>query len=257
MPWLTPANDVSPFSYIIAVAALVAFPLDGWSQQSSLPAGFVRLSEVAPTIQQDIRYAGSFNFTGRRVPGYDAPQCLLWRPAAEALARAQARLAVDGFSLKVYDCYRPARAVRAFAAWSRARDGDTMKSIFYPNLDKSRLFALGYISLHSKHPLGIAVDLGLVRADETNLPAVKRAGPCDGPFEKRIRESSLDFGTTFDCFSESSATFYPVSVEARDNRRRLVAALRVEGFKNYSREWWHFEFSDPSAPSQALDDPIR
>lgn len=223
-----------------------------------MPAGFVRLSEVAPTIRQDMRYAGPFNFTGKRVPGYEAAECILWRPAAEALARVQAGLTAEGFHLKVYDCYRPARAVRAFAAWSKAPGEDTQKPVFYPDLDKSRLFALGYIATRSKHSLGIAVDLGLVRVDEADRPAPPNAGRCDGPFDRRAGESSLDFGTAYDCFSVLSATKNPaVSGEARENRDRLLRALGREGFRNYSREWWHFEFHSPAAPTEPYDFPVR
>ena len=48
---------------------------------------------------------------GRRVDGYEAPVCILTREAAEALARVQAELAPRGLGLKVFDCYRPQRAV--------------------------------------------------------------------------------------------------------------------------------------------------
>ena len=108
------------------------------AKEPVLPAGFVHLRNVAPTIVQDMRYAGAFNFTGARVPGYRAAECILWRPAAAALARAQERLKAEGFLLKVYDCYRPVQAVRAFA-WSRGAGGDAMKPIFYPAFDKSQL----------------------------------------------------------------------------------------------------------------------
>jgi D-alanyl-D-alanine dipeptidase len=228
------------------------------SEDNALPAGFVRLDEIAPTIRQDMRYAGAFNFTGQRVPGYAAARCILWRPAAEALARAQAQLTAEGFHLKVYDCYRPARAVRAFAAWSHAPGEDRLKSVFYPDLDKARLFSLGYVATYSKHSLGIAVDIGLVRADEAEQPTPTGAGRCDGPFEARAQESSLDFGTAFDCFSELSATSHKgISGPARANRDRLLRALKSEGFHNYSREWWHFELKRSDAPTIPDDFLVR
>jgi len=223
-----------------------------------MPASFAKLGPIAPAIRQDIRYAGPFNFTGRRVPGYDAAQCILWRPAAEALARAQARLAKEGFHLKVYDCYRPTRAVRAFVKWSRTKGEDALKPVFYPAIDKARLLSLGYIATHSKHSRGIAVDAGLVRADEPERPSPTGGGPCDGPFEQRAKESSVDLGTAFDCLSELSRTAHPhVSAEARANRARLLRALRAEGFRNYWREWWHFEFHGPSSPKTAYDFPVQ
>src|ERR1700731_504484 len=78
-----------------------------------LPAGFARLSDIAPSIVQDMRYAGPNNFTGAPVPGYHAPQCWLRADAARALAKAQAYAHAHGFELVVYDCYRPRRAVSA------------------------------------------------------------------------------------------------------------------------------------------------
>jgi D-alanyl-D-alanine dipeptidase len=238
-------------------ALVIAFAQSGWSLEP-LPPDFIRLSEVAPSIRQDIRYAMPFNFTGQLVPGYEAGQCILRRSAAEALVRAQAKLTAGGFGLKVYDCYRPARAVRAFLAWSRAIDNNKMRPIFYPGLEKSRLFALGYISSHSRHSTGGAVDIGLVGTEEIDDLPLREAGPCDGPFEQRAKESSLDLGTAFDCFSERSATANPhISVSARLNRERLRKALDAEGFRNYAREWWHFEYVDPSVPLHSFDFPVQ
>jgi D-alanyl-D-alanine dipeptidase len=243
---------------LAAAVALLAGPAAGQPARDELPAGFARLRQIAPDVFQDMRYAGTFNITGKHVPGYEAAHCILWRPAAEALARAQARLAAEGFRLKVYDCYRPARAVAAFAAWSKAPGGDEMKPVFYPALDKSRLFALGYISSRSRHSRGIAVDVGLVGGADAELPTPSRAGACDGPLDARANESSLDLGTAFDCFSDRSATADPaIPAEARANRGRLRHALEREGFRNYAREWWHFEFADPRAPVEAQDFPVR
>ena len=224
----------------------------------ALPKEFVRLRDVAPTIRQDMRYAGAFNFTGAKVPGYRAAECILWRPAAEALARAQERLKAEGYLLKVYDCYRPVQAVRAFAAWSRGAGGDAMKPVFYPGFDKSRLFALGYIASKSHHSLGIAVDLGLVAASDADLPTPAAAGACDGPFAERAKESTLDFGTAFDCFSTKSTTRNgSISKEAWANRDRLARALTAEGFRNYPKEWWHFDYARGAVPTRPRDFPVE
>jgi D-alanyl-D-alanine dipeptidase len=245
---------------LLAIAAEVVLSSRSTTQgeEVRLPPGFVLLADLAPTIRQDIRYAGPFNFTGRRLAGYDAARCILWRPAAEALARAQARLAREGFHLKVYDCYRPARAVRAIVAWVHEPRAEELKRVFYPEVEKSRLFVLGYIAAHSKHSRGIAVDIGLVGADEPDGPPPVNAGRCDGPFPARARESDLDLGTAFDCFSPASATRHPaISSAARANRDRLKAALVREGFQNYFREWWHFEYRRPDEPTTHYDFPIR
>jgi D-alanyl-D-alanine dipeptidase len=241
----------------LITALFALFAQSGWCQEA-LPSEFVRLREIAPLIRQDIRYAGLFNFTGYIIPGYQRADCIAWDRAAKALARAQNRLLTEGFELKVYDCYRPLRAVRAFVAWSKSPGHDAMKSIFYPSLDKSKLFELGFISLHSRHRMGIAVDVGLVRIRDDDIAPSKPSGRCDGPFEQRVNESSLDFGTAYDCFSDLSATASPnISATARANRERLRRALETEGFRNYSREWWHYDFTGSSVPTQAYDFPVR
>jgi zinc D-Ala-D-Ala dipeptidase len=223
-----------------------------------LPAGFVHLGEVAPGIRQDMRYARAFNFTGRVVPGYDAPQCILVGHAAKALLRAEAQLDAEGYALKVYDCYRPMRAVKAFAAWAKTPGGDAMKAVFFPGFDKSALFALGYIALHSRHSLGTAIDVGLVRRDDTEELSPETGGRCDGPFEQRAQESTLDMGTAYDCFSARSATASAqISAPARANRERLRSALEKAGFRNYSREWWHFEYVAGPPPGASRDFPVK
>jgi D-alanyl-D-alanine dipeptidase len=223
-----------------------------------LPPGFVRLSDVAPAIRQDMRYARGFNFMGEIVPGYDAPQCILLRPAAKALMQAGAQLEAEGFALKVYDCYRPVRAVKAFAAWAKAPGGDSMKAVFFPSFDKPALFALGYIASHSRHSLGGTVDVGLVRRDDMEALTPDTGGRCDGPFEQRAKESTVDMGTAYDCFSARSATASPqISAPARANRERLRNALEKAGFRNYAREWWHFEYVAGAAPGAGHDFPVQ
>src|SRR5688572_4771284 len=128
------------------------------AQAQTLPPGFAYLRDVDPSIVQDMRYATANNFTGRALPGYDAPECVLRADAAQALRRAQASLAQSGLSLKVYDCYRPERAVRAMARWTRSAEDGTTR-YHYPDSDKRTLFAAGWISPRSAHSSGIAVDL--------------------------------------------------------------------------------------------------
>jgi zinc D-Ala-D-Ala dipeptidase len=197
--------------------ALCAECLAASAAAGSLPPGFVRLSDVAPTIVQDMRYAGAENFTGRPVAGYGAPQCWLRREAAAALAAAADATAREGLELVVYDCYRPPSATRAFVQWAQDPADQRMKGAYYPQIDKRALFALGYIAKSSTHSRGIAVDIGF---------------------------KGKDFGTPFDRFDPRSATRHPaISGEARANRLRLAALMREHGFENLPGEWWHFTFS--------------
>ncbi len=180
------------------------------------PAGFVRLADVAPTVAQDMRYAGLENFTGRPVPGYRAPRCWLRIEAARALAAAQEEAAREGLRLVVYDCYRPPAATKAFIAWAQDKADQKMKEAYYPRVDKAALFDLGYIAKASTHTTGLAVDLA---------------------FE------GLDFGTPFDLFDDRSTTAdASIPGDARRNRDRLVALMVKHGFENLPNEWWHFTF---------------
>lgn len=230
----------------------------GAASPGDLPPGFVYLRAVAPTVRQDIRYAGAHNFMGRPAAGYQDAQCILSRKAAEALSRIQAGLLREGLTLKVYDCYRPARAVADFLRWSQD-SSEGAKQEFYPATDKKKLFALGYLSKTSSHSKGNAVDLALARLDAGPGASFDAQGPrvpCTSAFGTRFDEGTLDFGTGYDCFSDLSATQSArVAPEARANRQKLLRAMQSEGFRNYAREWWHFEYTpDQNLPRQ--DFPI-
>lgn len=204
------------------------FLLSSSAARAEPPPGFSRLADFAPDFAQDMRYAGSKNFTGHPVPGYEAPQCWLRTEAAQALAAAQAEAKAKGFSLVVYDCYRPKRAVSAFVDWSRNADQST-KPDYYPRLDKRDLFPQGYIAAQSTHSTGLAVDLGV---------------------------EGWNFGTPFDFFDSRSWTKSDTTQDARAHRDALVALMRRHGFENYPREWWHYTFKG-AEKAEAYDAPVK
>ncbi|HEY7551454.1 MAG TPA: M15 family metallopeptidase [Hyphomicrobiaceae bacterium] len=215
---------------------------------SSLPEPLVYLRDIDTSILQDMRYAGPDNFTGRRLPGYEAGECVLLREAAEALARVQQALLPRGLSLKVYDCYRPRRAVRAFVSWiegARA-PADPLLKRFHPNIDRSQLIAEGYVAAISHHSRGDTVDLTLVKlAGNPAVPFSRQAayGPCTGPARDRAPDNGVDMGTGFDCFDARSHTAASDITAAQARwRRTLVEAMARQGFRNYRKEWWHFTF---------------
>jgi D-alanyl-D-alanine dipeptidase len=208
-----------------------------------LPAGFVYLRAVAPAIQQHMRYAGVNNFLGRRAPGYHAGECVLLKDAALALKRAQDDAAAQGFALKVYDCYRPERAVRAFVAWANAPE-DGLTRHFYPRLGKPELLS-GYIASRSGHSQGNTVDLTLVPLGSAIPPADDRKSPCTAPQGQRASDNSVDMGTAFDCFDPLAHTDSPqIDAAQRGFRLRLKAIMEAVGFRNYRREWWHYSYPD-------------
>jgi zinc D-Ala-D-Ala dipeptidase len=250
---------VLPFGGV-ALAAAIAAVAGRAAAEGTLPHGFVYLRDVDPTIAQDIRYAGADNFIGRPIVGYEAAECILKREVAAALKRVEADLRERRLRLKVYDCYRPERSVRAMMQWARDGGPDGRDNRFFPRLEKSRLFALGYLAASSRHSAGTAVDVTLIEPARGSAGAFDRTaryGPCTGPPSQRSPDDSIDMGTGYDCLDVNSHTA-SVAVGAEPQRWRalLVAAMRKHGFRNYHREWWHFSYA-VAGPSVHYDVPIR
>jgi D-alanyl-D-alanine dipeptidase len=257
-----PAEAAVPVSHRAAPDAVAPDTTD--EERPALPDGFVRLSEAAPEIAQEIRYTTAYNFVGEPIDAYLAPECVLTEPAAEALAAVARDLARDGLGLKVYDCYRPQSAVDHFARWTGRRDS-SMKAAFYPSEPKGWLFARGYIATRSGHSRGSTVDLTLVRLPASDAVLTDFPDPsggllprCDRPRGERLDERDLDMGTAYDCLSPLSATASrEVSAEARRNRLRLREAMSRRGFRNYPKEWWHFTLRDEPHPGTYFDVPVE
>lgn len=224
--------------------------------ESGLPGRFVYLRDVAPTIEQDVRYATPRNFTGKPVPGYGSPQCILKREAAEALKRAQDKARSLGFSLKVYDCYRPARAVRAFLAWAAAPEDGRTKG-YYPHLRKSQLVPT-YIAGRSSHSTGASMDVTLIPLEQAKrTDASSGNADCTAPATEREADDSFDMGTAFDCFDPKANTDSPLATPVQQkSRTTLKIILESAGFKNYAGEWWHFTFMGAKGGGQ-YDFPIK
>ncbi|MFE7117211.1 M15 family metallopeptidase [Streptomyces sp. NPDC057654] len=224
------------------------------------PKEFVALRDVDPTILQEIRYITPHNFTGRRVDGYRQPVCLLTRPAALALHRVQRGLLRRGYTLKVYDCYRPKRAVAAFVKWGEDLSDQRMKREFYPQVDKSRLFDDGYIAEKSGHSRGSTMDLTVVRLPPVpTRPYVpgERLVPCHAPKGQRFPDNSIDMGTGFDCMDTLSHTLDPrVRGKQRANRTLLKSAMERAGFVNLPQEWWHYTYQPEPFPDRYFDFPV-
>jgi zinc D-Ala-D-Ala dipeptidase len=223
-----------------------------------MPKGFVYLRDIDPTIQQDIRYASSHNFTGKPVPGYEVAECVLVRQAAEALKAVQGDLRSKGLTLRVYDCYRPVRAVASFVDWAQQSEDPRAKQTYYPNVPKSALFP-DYIATRSGHSRGATLDATLVRIDEQEKPAAIEAdgAACTAPQQDLAPDGSLAMGTTFDCFDPKANIGAPrLSEQERENRETLRAAMLAHGFKDYAPEWWHFTLQNEPYPDTYFDFPI-
>jgi D-alanyl-D-alanine dipeptidase len=245
---------------VALLAAIALAACSGPAPVDGPPEGFVRLSDVAPDVLQEIRYRGEHNFLGRPVTGYDAAECWLTEPAAQALAKVQAEVAAQGYTLKAYDCYRPQRAVDDFVAWAQDPDDDTTRAEFYPRLEKDVLFPQGYILEKSGHSRGSTIDLTIVPDGAGVSPEWTVGDPlvdCTAQVGKRFPDTSVDMGTGFDCFDPKSATeTTAITDEQKANRRVLVDAMTAAGFTNLPEEWWHYTLADEPYPDTYFDVPI-
>ena len=201
--------------------------------RAELPPGFVFLDAAVPGLSVDLRYTGSHNFVGRPVAGYDGARPVLSVPAAAALARVQADLKPFGLGLRVFDAYRPQRAVDDFVKWAADLDDVKTRREFYPDVDKSNLFKEVYIAERSGHSRGSTVDLTLVALDS---------------------KEALDMGSSFDFFGvESWPEHSALTPQQRANRLLLQTLMVRHGFKPYPKEWWHFTLENEPFPQTYFD----
>ena len=190
------------------------------SFNNNLEAGFVYLKDIDDSIVVSLKYYSSENFTGQFVEGYHSNNAILTKESALALSNAQDDFNKLGYSLILYDAYRPQRAVDFFVQWSKNLNDTINKRIYYPNIKKSELFEFGYIAYKSGHSRGSTVDVSLIEISTNKL---------------------LDMGTIFDYFGIESHTFFDdISEKQKSNRLILYEIMSNNGFKNYSKEWWHF-----------------
>ena len=200
--------------------------------------GFVDISRIAGNIRTDIRYFGENNFVGRRIDGYRRPLALLTEEAAKALKAAAASLKEKGFGLVVFDAYRPQKAVDCFARWAKDEQDDKMKPLFYPDMNKAKLFSLGFISPQSSHSRGSAVDLSLFSLETGK---------------------NIDMGSDFDFFGEISRSDCREMLTDKqfENRQLLKSVMTEAGFDPLPEEWWHFTLRDEPYPDTYFDFDIE
>ncbi len=197
---------------------------------------FVLLSEAVPDAILEIRYYSTYNFVGVRIDGYEQPVALLTREAAEALRAVSDELVQKGYRLKIFDAYRPQKAVDHFMRWALDSADTLMKPYFYPELEKNVLFPQGYIAERSGHSRGSTVDLTLF-----DMAAGRE----------------VDMGGTFDYFGLlSHPDFKDITEEQYQNRMILRNAMLAHGFKPLEEEWWHFTLKNEPYPNTYFTFPV-
>ncbi|TVZ55764.1 D-Ala-D-Ala dipeptidase vanX [Lutibacter sp. Hel_I_33_5] len=201
-----------------------------------LPKGFVYLYDIDNSIQTELRYLSSNNFIGKPIDGYNKDCLIVSKSTALSLKKIQEKLHKEGLSLKIFDAYRPQMAVNHFVRWARVINDTVMKHKFYPNVAKSKLFKLGYISSKSGHSRGSTVDLTIINT-------------------KTGKE--LDMGSIYDFFGHQSHPFYKKLTENQQKNRMLLRKIMLDhNFRPYDSEWWHFTLRNEPFPKTYFNFPV-
>lgn len=201
-----------------------------------LPRGFCYVHEVIDDVILDIRYAGTHNFVGAVVDGYEAPYAIMTQQAAEKLKEAADESRSLGYRVLIFDAYRPQRAVRHFVRWAHDAEDLSTQAEFYPDYKKKILLVdEGYIARNSSHCRGSAVDLTI-----TDLEGVP-----------------LDMGTGFDYFGKLAwHGAKNITAQQAANRELLCSVMEKHGFRRFQQEWWHYRLK--AEPFQeGFDFPVK
>jgi len=224
-----------------------------------LPLEFVYIDQVHPDIRFDIRYFSKLNFTGEIIDGYCVNRSIMTKAAANAIAKVQEIVAKNGLDLVIYDSYRPIKAVEHFFRWSQsASDDSNVKENFYPHIQKSNAFELGYIGRQSSHSRGSTIDLSLIEKSSAlkahkDITPSKRLLP-DGRIIHFLDDGTLDMGSHFDLFDKASWHQDSIfSGEYLERRTFLRKIMMENGFDDYRKEWWHYCLIDEPFPDKRFD----
>jgi len=212
-------------SFLMLISTLFSF--------AQLPKGFVYAKIEIPTIKVELSYCSDNNFVGEIIDGYNAEVVIMTKQTAIALKKVQTELAKENLSIKIYDAYRPQRAVNHFVRWAKVVNDTLMKQQFYPRVNKKNLFKEGYIASKSRHSSGSTLDVTLADL---------------------ITGESLDMGSPFDFFGrESWVANTALTKRQLKNRKRLQNVMLANGFRNYAQEWWHFTLRGEPYRNQYFD----
>lgn len=224
-------------SAILLSSCAGAARTSGTEDNDACPDGFVLITDVVPDVILEIRYFSTYNFVGKRIDGYERPVALCTREAAQALKAVSDEAVTMGYRLKIYDAYRPQKAVDHFVRWGADPADTLMRRQFYPEIPRDSLFEMGFIARKSGHSRGSTIDLTL--------------------FDVRTQKD-VDMGGPFDWFGDLSAPDYKgVTEEQHANRMLLRSLMLKHGFKPLESEWWHFTLKNEPYPDTYFTHPVR
>jgi len=238
---------------------LVLFFIAMSNTRAELPEGFVYLNTINPSIIENLRYYTDENFLGHPMVGYNSNRVILSQPSAEALSKVQGELNKDGYSLVVYDGYRPQKTVDSFIRWSKDPADQVAKAKYYPSIDKAKVFDLGFVAKKSGHSRGSTVDLTIISLNNSlHTVEEKRRWLENGEHIFYLDDGTVDMGSSYDLFNEASHhdTALVGAVFTR-MRNYLKGIMQRNGFAEYKKEWWHYTLKGEPFPSTYFDFDIQ
>ncbi len=237
------------------LALYLAFSIANTSLATELPKDFIYLKDIDPTIIENLRYFSNENFIGRKIDGYKANRVILTYKAAIALVKVQQELLKEGYSLVIYDAYRPQRAVNVFMKWSKDSDDQIAKEKYYPDINKADVFKLGYVAEKSGHSRGSTIDLSIIKIGDSLKPiTLQKRQLKNGSIIPFLDDGTVDMCSSFDLFGEASHHDNNlIETECLDRRNHLRGIMKKNGFNDYQEEWWHYTLKDEPFPDTYFD----
>ena len=217
---------------IYLIIVLFSFILNA----QKLPKNFVYLEDIVPSIRIELRYFSNNNFIGKPIDGYNSKSLIITEETAKSLKKIQQELLQKELSLKIFDGYRPQKAVDHFVRWVQVLKDTLMKAQYYPKVKKNNLLKNGYIAERSGHSRGSTIDLTII-SNKTG--------------------KALDMGSAYDFFGIQSHPLYQnISKKQKNNRMLLRNTMLNHGFTPYENEWWHFTLKKEPFPNTYFTFPI-
>ena len=228
---------------------------------SELPEKFVYIKDIDDSIIVNLKYFRKDNFIGRRVPHYLANKGIMTIDTAIALSKAQRKFLEKGYSIVIYDAYRPSSSVDYFVKWMHNEYDTIRKKYHYPYIERKADMEGIYIASKSGHSRGSTVDISIIKTDKKLLPeSVYEERIFNGKIYPFNNDNTIDCGTSFDLMDPASwADDNPMDFteEQKANRQFIRTVMESSGFKVLPEEWWHFSLIDETFPETYFDFDIE
>ena len=231
------------------------------SKNKKLHEGFVYIDEIDNSIIVNLKYFTKDNFIGEKIPHYKVNRGIMTKEAAIALSKAQKKFLVGGYSIVIYDAYRPSSSVKYFSEWMKEQNNTKRKKFHYPYIEKKSDMANVYINEISGHSRGSTIDMTIIDLKKTLLKeSIYEERIFNGKIYPYNNDNTIDCGTSFDLMdpaSWSDNNIFNFTEEQKKNRKFIKDIMESEGFKILKEEWWHFTLKNEPFPNDYFDFEIE